>query len=220
MRNEFEGNPWNDLAKTRNCLYTAGASRPGFHGDIQLVSIVESLLKDAKAFIETGTYHGCTAYYVAANCGVQVFTCDPSDEAYRISTGNLEVFGSKVKQYKADSPTMLSNIVEDHPELLEKFCVFWLDGHGDGRNQGPLIEELQFIFANFKDCCVIIDDTVVEGSKSFVFGDQFDFSWFAGSIPSDRYIYVPVDYEKSGYAHVGYTIVANREIISEFLRLT
>ena len=42
MANEITGNPWNEFSKTRKCLNTVGADRPGFHGDLQLIEIIES----------------------------------------------------------------------------------------------------------------------------------------------------------------------------------
>ena len=68
MASEFEGNPWNEFSNTRKCLFTVEAHRPGFHGDLQLIEIIEKFLNDdGEVFVETGAYHGCTSYYVAAN---------------------------------------------------------------------------------------------------------------------------------------------------------
>ena len=220
MKNEMSGNPWNYFAETRDCLYTAGAHRPGFHGDINLINLVESILPKCYAFIETGTYHGCTAYYVSANFHRKVYTCDPSEEANIISRENLKKFGNEVVQFNSDSLSMLRSIIETDKNIIQEFCLFWLDGHGDDRNSGPLLDELDFIFSNFKNCCVIIDDVVVPGTKSFVLGDQFDFDWFKSKIPESYSVQFPTDYEKSGYAHVGYAVVSNSKdrIEQPFLR--
>ena len=91
MRNEFEGNPWNEFATSRECLYCANAFRPGFHGDLQLIEVIENLLKNCTTFVETGSYHGCTIYYIANNFkNIQSYSCELNSQNYAIAIENTK----------------------------------------------------------------------------------------------------------------------------------
>jgi hypothetical protein len=139
MADEFSGNPWNEFAVKRDCLYTVKAYRPGFHGDLYLIEIIENILNNCNFFIETGTYHACTSYYVSKNFkNIKCFSCELDNNNFKIAINNT----TDCKNLK-------------------------IDAHGCERNTGPVLEEIKLIKDNFKEYAIFVDDVNIPSINNY-----------------------------------------------------
>lgn len=172
---------WQELAKNRICAVApSGKHHPGFHGDVRLIEIIEDYLSSSECFIETGTYLAGTLFYVASNFkDIECYSCEPIkeffDEASKVvsSCDNVNLF-------RAASPDFIKDLVKDNPDLKNKKCLFWLDGHGQSIDSSPIPAEVQYILSNFENPAIFIDDIQVPGLDGFEW--QFSSEYFADII--------------------------------------
>ncbi len=149
---------------------------------------------DCSSFVETGTYHGYTAGFVARVFNTVVFSCEVNRLNYWIS--KLFLLGYRnVKVSHQDSPIFLrstcgSYLAGDNP-------MFYLDAHW--YPHVPLNEELEIIFGVMKRAVIVIDDFAVEGDERFGY-DEY------GSIKLNYDFIKPSieKYVRSGNARVYY----------------
>ena len=114
--------------------------------------------KQVAIFIETGTYHGNTAAW-AAKLFKRVFTIEKSKKHYEQA---VEKYGEveNIDFLLGDSRTQIERIVETLPGA----AVFWLDAHWSGgetyggKDQCPLLEEIEAIQEITSDVYLFIDD--------------------------------------------------------------
>jgi hypothetical protein len=209
MANEISGNPWNEFSKTRKCLNTVGADRPGFHGDLYLIKIIENILNNCNFFIETGTYHGCTSYYVSKNFkNIKCFSCELDNNNFNISINNT-VDCKNLKTSNIDSISFLKNILKENIDIVNNKTLFWLDAHGHERNSGPVLEEIKIIKDNFKEYAIFVDDVNIPNIDNY---DQYDLEYFSKINDKNVKYFIP-DYNiKTGYSLTGWLLITNMNI--------
>ena len=120
------------------------------------IEFLKKLLK-LDVFVEGGTYKGGTAKKMSKNFK-KVYTIEKSEVMYGIAKENLKE-SKNVTLLKGDTREHLPSIIEANNNIL-----FWLDAHWSGGNtygendECPLVEELELIFKNMKNCVILIDD--------------------------------------------------------------
>jgi len=128
----------------------------------QLTKILNFFNEDVKnypLFVETGTYMGETTLGLFEF--FDLFYTVELDEVIFNNFNNLNYNREKIKSYLGDSIVVLPEIIK----LLNKNCIFFLDGHysGSGTGKGikdvPILEEIKFINDNYNlSSIIIIDD--------------------------------------------------------------
>ena len=95
---------------------------PGFHGDLRFIELMDSLLKESDAFIETGTNMGNTLYFVSRNYNIPCYSCEIVSD--RTPTHVLE--NHNITWKNTSSPSFLYDIVKEESDIVDKKCVFYL----------------------------------------------------------------------------------------------
>ena len=131
------------------------ASAP-FHGDQIFIDIISGILEKSEFFIETGTAYGDTLKFMADNFSCTSISCEPDNERYEIVSKYVE----NAEVVKTTSPEIFEYVKSKYPESHQKTTTFWLDAHGEynGLSFWPLRDELDFIFKNYEDFYILIDD--------------------------------------------------------------
>lgn len=161
----------------------------GFHGDEYLLSLVDSIMKTVKVFIETGTNVGSTLAYVARTYPhVTCLSCEPVKEAYKKAVNNTRS-SSNVSIYNETSNQFFERLEQQYVYLFKnKETMFWLDAHGYGY-KWPLKQEIAFITAKFEGAYVLIDDFKVPGLKCFGYdeyrGQECSFDYIQEDLNSE-----------------------------------
>jgi hypothetical protein len=138
----------------------------GFHGDLYLMKLVDSLIKNTNFFIETGTNVGSTlSYFARTYPNVQCFSCEPDLQAFEAALKNTKML-SNVNIYNETSQKFLRRIKRHHSYLFKENVLFWLDAHGYGF-KWPLKDEVRFITEQFHSAYILIDDFRVPGLDCF-----------------------------------------------------
>lgn len=128
----------------------------------QLTKILDFFNDDIKnypVFVETGTYMGETILGLSEFFELS-YTVE-LDEVIFNNFSNLNYDRQKIKSYLGDSIIVLPEIIK----LIDKNCIFFLDGHysGSGTGKGikdvPILEEIKSINDNYNlPSIIIIDD--------------------------------------------------------------
>lgn len=143
----------------------------GFHGDLYLLQLVDTLAKRTSVLIETGTNVGSTlAYFAKRYPLVRCFSCEPDESAYSLArkhTENLE----NVSIFRGTSQQFMANLITNESWVFSEQCMFWLDAHGYGF-EWPLKDELEFITRHFNSGYILVDDFKVPGREDFIY-DQY-----------------------------------------------
>lgn len=168
--------PKNNIPSSRFTFFDIG-----FHGDQYLLDTVDGLTQTIDTFIETGANVGSTlAYFARKYPRISCYSCEPDVEAFhqaQQNTANL----ANITLYNQTSQDFLSTLERQHPELVQKRILFWLDAHGYGF-KWPLKAELAFITEKFPQALILIDDFKVPGREMFEY-DQYE-----GQICSYEYV--------------------------------
>jgi hypothetical protein len=143
----------------------------GFHGDRHVLELADFFLKQAWAFVETGTLAGTTASYVGKRYSAKVFSCEPDPGAWRAATERCKDYPA-IQIFRKQSPDFLYELFEEVPELSTQPVVFWLDAHGYGF-RWPLLKEIEFITSTRQAAVIMIDDFKIPGRPEFGF-DAYD----------------------------------------------
>lgn len=144
----------------------------GFHGDLYLHRLVESLVPHADLFLETGTNVGSTTRHVAARWpGLEVHSCEPNRASFERARRHLEGLGSVTLHQKA-SPGFLHDLLRERPGLAGRTPLCWLDAHAPGV-AWPILEEVSFITERFRAGMILVDDCRVPGREAFGY-DEYD----------------------------------------------
>lgn len=186
----------------------------GFHGDAHLLSLLDRVLPDMTAYIETGANLGSTVRYVATRYpSLEVHACEPDAEA--ATRAEAHVFGlENAMIYDEPSPEFLYRLHETHPHFDASLNAYFLDAHGHGF-EWPLAKELAFV-TRLPHGVVIVDDCQVPGRP------MFKYSAYAGQTctldyirraaqPRDDYTLVVPDYTDRTSPHhplTGYALLA------------
>jgi hypothetical protein len=178
----------------------------GFHGDKNLMSLVDNIMQSVHVFIETGTNVGSTITYVARTYPTtRCFSCEPDLRAYTEAVKNSRDLAG-VSIYNETSKTFMERLEQEHDYLFEEKILFWLDAHGYGF-KWPLREEVNFITTKFSSAYILIDDFKVPGLDCFGFDsykDQessFEYLRTALSSKQEYAIYYPAYTEKTSTFH-------------------
>ena len=112
-------------------------------------------------WVETGTYYGATAQFLAQIC-THVHTIEPSIEIARRAQDNCRAF-KNITFHLGTSESKLESIISS----MTGDCCFWLDGHYSagntfqGESDSPIRHELRVIsrhLRNFDKAAILIDD--------------------------------------------------------------
>lgn len=184
-----------------------------FHGDLYMIDIINYLCKKTKYCIESGAYRAASSRYVAINNNnIKVYTCETNYKSYIKCVENTDGINN-IKVFHDNSLNMLKNI---KIELnLEESTLFHLDGHS--HNDSNIIEELKFIFDNFKNYYIIIDDFKNEYHNEFSYIGHlknYTYNSIKKNIPLGNNIYFPDYTEKTSTYHplVGWILITNNNI--------
>jgi len=177
---------------------------PGFHGDLRFIELMDSLLKESDAFIETGTNMGNTLYFVSRNYNIPCYSCEIVSD--RTPTHVLE--NHNITWKNTSSPSFLHDIVKEESDIVDKKCVFYLDAHF-GYQIDVLFSELEFIIDNFSDYYIVIDDCDINNKLFLHNGYSLDEIIEKASI-KDR-VLVPNYTEQTSDFHdlTGWTLITN-----------
>ncbi len=128
--------------------------------DFKFISdILESENDKYPIFVETGTWHGETILKMEPYFE-KLFTIEIKPELYNEVKSKYS--GSKINFVCGDSSYEIKNVCDK----IDNNTIFFLDGHwscgdtGKGEKDIPLIEEVESIFKNLKQKCIIIIDDV------------------------------------------------------------
>lgn len=139
----------------------------GFNSQMGRKKIFCDLLSqyDFSNIIETGTYIGDTAGYMAETANLPVFTCEVNSTLYSLAKSRLRNFPS-VHPYNLDSRKFLQHL-SNQPELTRQECFVYLDAHW--RKDLPLQEEVSTIASRWEKFIIMIDDFQVPHDEGYIF---------------------------------------------------
>lgn len=179
----------------------------GFHGDHYLLDLVEQLMAEAMAFIETGTNVGTTAHYIASNYPhVQIYSCEPDTAAFakaqQTTSGD-----TTVHLYNQLSPDFLYGLHNEKPTLLNTLNLYWLDAHDYGY-QWPLHDEIRHITETLPRAFILVDDVQVPRQEdTFRYcsydGQECNFDYITNALAPDKTyrIFYPAYTERTSEHH-------------------
>jgi hypothetical protein len=178
----------------------------GFHGDKYLLQLVDTLVTDCLAFIETGTNVGSTLAYVARTYPhLQCFSCEPDQGAFQEALKNTTGLDN-VWLYNETSQQHIERLKAEQPTLFTQKVLFWLDAHGYGF-EWPLREEIAFITHHFTRPYILIDDFKVPDLDIFLYDEYQNqvcsFDYIQQSINPDLTyrLYYPAYTDKTSQHH-------------------
>jgi hypothetical protein len=138
----------------------------GFNAQKGRKRIFQDLLEkfDFSYIIETGTYLGDTAGYMAKTSGLPVFSSELNPSLYSLAKMRLKEIPS-VSLHNSDSREFLENLGRN-PEITGKKCFLYLDAHW-GKNL-PLKEEISIVASRWEKFIMMIDDFQVPCDDGYV----------------------------------------------------
>lgn len=132
-------------------------------------NICEEVLKPftKKYFIETGTFGGL-GIDAALACGFEEVRTIDIDKSNTIYTRENHSQYNNITYYIGDSGKLLGEMIQD----IDEPVTFWLDAHNypgeEGKQNCPLMEELEFIKNHpVKTHTILIDDMSCAGTIHF-----------------------------------------------------
>ena len=119
------------------------------------------------AIVETGTYRGTTTHYFHRATRLPIHSFESVPRNYGFARAQL-MFSPDVHLHRCDSRIGLvqlarSNILPPGP------VFFYLDAHGAG--ELPLAQEIDLVFAHWREAVVLIDDFAVPDDPGYGFDD-------------------------------------------------
>lgn len=121
-------------------------------------------LASPKAIVETGTYRGTTAEFLAS-AGMPLFTVELDPRFHAYSALRLRAL-KNVRLKLGDSRPFLRELSQD-PVVPRDGVFFYLDAHW--YQELPLAEELKAILSHWRSSIVMIDDFAVPGDDTYGF---------------------------------------------------
>lgn len=131
--------------------------------------VVRDLLRDVpvQAILETGTYLGTTAKFLADASNVPVHSVEANQRFHRYAV-ERHTGDDRIQITLADSRVGLAAWAAD-PEVPKECVLFYLDAHW--HRDLPLADELRLIADGWSDSLVLIDDFEVPGDPGYGFDD-------------------------------------------------
>jgi hypothetical protein len=123
-----------------------------------------------EAMVETGTFRGDTAEYMAGTSKVPVFTTEYHPRFHAYAKCRLRS-AEDVIAVREDSRTFLARLAMD-PFFPKERVFFYLDAHWG--NALPLYDELSIIIYNWSEFVVMIDDFQVPDDQGYGYDDYGD----------------------------------------------
>lgn len=161
----LENSVWNlDMvvdALILNPTYTPG-DHAGLNGQLfrkRIFTEIASIGLDA--IVETGTFMGDTAGYMAETVSQPVYSCEVNPRFHAIATMRLAGKGI-VNLRLSDSQDFLRDLTD---ELVDRCVFFYLDSHWDGSL--PLKHEVEWIAAHWDRYVIMIDDFKVPDDSGY-----------------------------------------------------
>jgi hypothetical protein len=152
----------------------------GFHGDLHLIRLVEHIVGNVDAFVETGASSGSSLAHVARlRRDMRCISCEPDAITFNLAKHNTKAY-SNVELHPEDSAALIKRIKLD-PALSQANILFWLDAHGYGF-EWPLRDEISNITSHWSKAWILIDDFKVPGMSCFGYDE------YKGQICSYDYI--------------------------------
>jgi len=143
----------------------------GFHGDAHLLQLVQIVMHNADAYIETGINVGQTFGYVASQYPhITCYGCEVRRDAYEAASERMRAY-ENIRISHETSPRFLQHLFHQLPDTKNSCPLFWIDAHGHGF-QWPLRDEIKSITQAFTRAFILIDDFKVPGNECFEY-DQY-----------------------------------------------
>lgn len=141
----------------------------GFNGQIQRKAVLKELFHvfPFEQIVETGTYVGDTAGYLASTFEVPVITAEMNRHFHLIAKRRLASF-SAVRQENLDSRGFLQKLSAE-PAVTRKKTFFYLDAHWE--SDLPLRQEVEIIINGWPDYLILVDDFQVPGDSGYGYDD-------------------------------------------------
>ena len=141
----------------------------GMHAQEQRRAVVRALFDalQLQVAIETGTFIGRTANYLARTFGVPVYSSELVPRHHHTARRMLRNVPN-VSLRLQDSRAFLKDLAADSA-LATARTFFYLDAHW--YKDLPLAEELDIIGASWTDYAVLVDDFEVPGDNGYAFDD-------------------------------------------------
>jgi hypothetical protein len=138
----------------------------GFNGQKGRKRIFQDLLEkyDFSFLIETGTYLGNTAGYMAKTSGLPVITSELNPALYSLAKMRLKELPS-ITLHNSDSREFLGSL-GGNAKITGSECFIYLDAHW-GKDL-PLKEEISIVASRWEKFIIMIDDFEVPGDKGYV----------------------------------------------------
>lgn len=178
----------------------------GFHGDKNLLDIIDAIAPTCRYFIETGTNVGSSLAYVARKFPhLQCYSCEPDLEAFEHAVRNVQEM-TNVQVFNHSSQEFIAHLENEHQTAFGQTTMFWLDAHGYGF-KWPLREEVAFITSHFRSVYILIDDFQVPGLDVFGYdeyqGQKCTFDYIKNYIDQNvaYHLYYPAYSERTSQHH-------------------
>jgi hypothetical protein len=172
------------------------ASALGFHGDHNLLKIVEYLIGSSKYYIETGTHIGHTFHYMCRTYSyIKCLGCEPAKGRFETVAKRVAPF-KHTKVFHETSQKFLKRLDRYYTRMFDKSALIWLDAHSK-EFKWPLKEEIEFFTYKMPKSLILIDDFKVPNNPQFrfnKFGNQrYTLQYIKQYVHKDAkpYLYLP-----------------------------
>lgn len=168
--------PLKDVWESRTRSYIRNA----FHGDRIYQSMMLELIGGlhVTSFVETGTYFGDSARFIAERCpALPIFTCEVDEALATRARRRLKRFKNVQLTY-GSSDVFVQHVVQNADPAGT--LLLFLDAHW--YDYWPLRDEISAIAEGGLKCVIVIDDFEVPGRPEF----GFDVEGLDASRTSDR----------------------------------
>jgi hypothetical protein len=190
----------------------------GLHAQASRRAIVKDLFQRVGFVraVETGTYLGSTAGYLATELQVPVHSSESVARYHHAARRMLRNVPS-VRLHLGDSRAFLREMASD-PAVTSQPTFFYLDAHW--YQDLPLADEIEIICGAWTDFVALIDDFEVPGDPGYVCDDygpgkRLDTRYLAPQLERHELgLFFPVARaaDESG-SRVGYAVVASRSCV-------
>lgn len=138
----------------------------GFHGNLTMLAIVDTIVQTRSVYIETGTNIGHTFCYMARTYPqLDCYGCEPVDPYFtRVRERTQPLKNAKV--FNHTSQRFMRILDKNHSDIFEHPYLAWIDAHSKNF-AWPLSEEMQFFTNRSKDAYLLIDDFFVPNQPQF-----------------------------------------------------
>jgi len=184
------------------------------NGQIQRQTLVTELLEELRpeAIVETGTYRGTTARWLALVGNAPVYTVESESRYYLYS--RIRHARTRTNVSLGDSRTFLRKLAND-PLFPKAKVFFYLDAHW--YSDVPLVDEFQLIRGNWRQFVMLIDDFQVPDDPDYRFDEGFTLENLTP--PSDVNVFWPTVRAKdeTGWRR-GCVVLSDLELRGSMLR--